>query len=79
MNLRGMTKKLQTALCNRGEYYKINQKQTYSPKTNRMITKYVLIHSKQVGDKTKNTTVLETYKIQELVKKLAEIYRGGSG
>ena len=79
MNLRGMAKKLQTALCNRGEYYKINQKQTYSPKTNRMITKYVLIHSERIEDRTKNTTVLETYKMQELVKRLAEIYRGGSG
>ena len=79
MNLRGMVKKLQIALCNQGKQYKVDHRQTYSPKTNRMITKYIVIHTERVGDRNKNTTVLETYKLYEVVTCLADAYRGESG
>lgn len=76
MNLRGLTKKLQIALCERGEQYKVNHVQVYSPKTKRMVTKYVVIHTERIKDRNKNTTILETYKLQEVVKCLADVYRG---
>lgn len=76
MNLRGLCKKLQKALCEKGEFYKVNQIQSYSPVTNRMFTKYVVIKTEKIEDKIKNTTVLETYKMPDVVKFLAEVYRG---
>lgn len=76
MNLKRLVSKLQTALCERGQHYKVNHVQVYSPKTNRMITKYVVIHSQKVDDRIKNTTILETYKLYEVVQTLANIYKG---
>lgn len=63
-------------MCERGEHYKVNHVQTYSPKNNRMITKYVVIHTEKIDDKIKNTTILETYKLYEVVQMLANIYKG---
>lgn len=77
MNLRSLAKKLQIALCERGEYYKINQIQSYSPKTNRMITKYFVVKIEKVDGKIQKETILETFKLPEVVKTLAEIYGGG--
>lgn len=77
LNLRSLAKKLQIALCERGEYYKINQIQSYSPKTNRMITKYCVVKIEKVDGKIKKETILETFKLPEVVKTLAEIYGGG--
>lgn len=77
MNLRQTMYKLQTALRKKGIYIKIDQKQYYSEKTGRMVTKYVLHEKQEHGGKTKNVTVLETCQQAEVVKFLAEIYGGG--
>lgn len=74
-NLRGIATKLQTALCQRGVYIKINQMQAYSESYERMVTKYIMVLiDKKTG---KNTTILETYKLIDVVQRLADMYGGG--
>lgn len=75
-NLRRIASKLQTALCQKGVYIKINQVQTYSEKSERMVTKYMLIKTEEKDGKRKSTTILETYQMIDVVKCLAEIYGG---
>lgn len=79
MNLKRLMYKLQTALLCKGIKVKINQFQSYSEESKRMITKYVLTVTKQEGDKIKNEKLLESYRLSEVVQKLAELLRGGSG
>lgn len=79
MNLKKLMYKLQTALLCKGVRVKINQFQSYSEQSKRMITKYVLTVPKQEGDKIKNEKLLESYRLSEVVQKLAELLRGGSG
>ena len=79
MNLKRLMYKLQTALLCKGVRVKINQFQSYSEQSKRMITKYVLTVPKQEGDKVKNEKLLESYRLSEVVQKLAELLRGGSG
>lgn len=79
MNLKRLMYKLQTALLCKGIKVKINQFQSYSEESKRMITKYVLTVPKQEGDKIKNEKLLESYRLSEVVQKLAELLRGGSG
>lgn len=79
MNLKGLMYKLQTALLCKGVKVKINQFQSYSEESKRMITKYVLTVPKQEEDKIKNEKLLESYRLSEVVQKLAELLRGGSG
>jgi hypothetical protein len=79
MNLKRLMYKLQTALLCKGVKVKINQFQSYSEQSKRMITKYVLTVPKQHGDKVKNEKLLESYRLSEVVQKLAELLRGGSG
>lgn len=79
MNLKRLMYKLQTALLCKGVKVKINQFQSYSEESKRMITKYVLTVPKQEGDKIKNEKLLESYRLSEVVQKLAELLRGGSG
>lgn len=79
MNLKGLMYKLQTALLCKGIKVKINQFQSYSEQSKRMITKYVLTVPKQHGDKVRNEKLLESYRLSEVVQKLAELLRGGSG
>lgn len=76
-NLRGIAAKLQTALCHKGVYVKINQIQTYSEKSERMVTKYMLIQTERIAGRNKNTTILETYQLTEVVKCLANMYGNG--
>ena len=74
-NLRGIATKLQTALCQRGIYIKINQMQAYSESYERMVTKYIMVLiDKETGE---NTTILETYKLIDIVQRLADMYGGG--
>ena len=54
---------------------KINQVQSYSEKAERMVNKYVIIRSEKIGNKNKNTTVLESYQLAEVVQLLAELYK----
>lgn len=79
MNLKRLMYKMQTALLCKGVKVKINQFQSYSEESKRMITKYVLTVPKQEGDKIKNEKLLESYRLSEVVQKLAELLRGGSG
>lgn len=79
MNLKRLMYKLQTALLCKGIKVKINQFQSYSEQSKRMITKYVLTVPKQEGDKIKNEKLLESYRLSEVVQKLAELLWGGSG
>ncbi len=79
MNLKRLMYKMQTALLCKGVRVKINQFQSYSEESKRMITKYVLTVPKQEGDKIKNEKLLESYRLSEVVQKLAELLRGGSG
>lgn len=79
MNLKRLMYKLQTALLCKGVKVKINQFQSYSEESKRMITKYVLTVPKQEGDKIRNEKLLESYRLSEVVQKLAELLRGGSG
>lgn len=79
MNLKRLMYKLQTALLCKGIKVKINQFQSYSEQSKRMITKYVLTVPRQHGNKIKNEKLLESYRLSEVVQKLAELLRGGSG
>lgn len=77
MSLKQLTYKLQAALNQRGEHYKVNQLQHYSERLGRMVTKYVL--EKAETDETGkhiSTRVLETYSMADVVKTLAKIYSG---
>ena len=76
-NLRGIAAKLQTALCKKGIFIKINQAQSYSEISERMVTKYMLIKTEKENGKSKNTTILETYRLAEAVKLLADMYEDG--
>ena len=77
MNLKQLTYKLQAALNQRGEHYKVNQLQHYSERLGRMVTKYVLekAETDEIG-KHISTRVLETYSMADVVKTLAKIYSG---
>lgn len=76
-SLRQLAKKLQTALCQKGRYIKINQHQTYSEKQGRMVTKYVVQENRTtLTGKRKSFTILETYQLADVVKELAAIYGG---
>lgn len=79
MNLKKLMYKLQTALLCKGVKVKINQFQSYSEQSKRMITKYVLTVPKQEGDKIKSEKLLESYRLSEVVQKLVELLWGGSG
>ena len=78
MNLKRLMYKLQTALLCKGIKVKINQFQSYSEESKRMITKYVLTVPKQEEDKIKNEKLLESYRLSEVVQKQADLLRGGS-
>ena len=80
MNLKRLAYKLQTALCQKGRYIRINQFQSYSEKVERMVTKYVLTEKRTLENgKRKNVTILETYQMADIVKTLAEMYGGADG
>lgn len=78
MNLKRLMYKLQTALLCKGIKVKINQYQSYSEQNKRMITKYVLTTPQQHGEKVKDENLLESYRLSEVVQKLAELLRGES-
>lgn len=72
--LRQLAKKLQTALCQKGRYIKINQRQSYSEKSQKMLTKYILQESREENGRPRAITHLESYQMADVVKKLAELY-----
>ena len=76
MSLKRIATKLQRALCAKGIIVKINHVQIYSEIKNAVMTKYVVILTEKVNSKNKNTTLLETYRIADVVTLLSKMYRG---
>ena len=79
MQLKNIAYKLQKALCCKGRYIRINQIQAFSIESQRMVTKYVVKERRYVEalDKERDITLIETYKMIDVVNYLAEQLNGG--
>jgi hypothetical protein len=75
--LKSIANKLQKALTMNGRYITINQNQFYSDKLEKMCTKYVLKEKMEIDDKMKNVTLLETFRMVDVVNFLADLLNGG--
>ena len=75
--LKSIANKLQKALTLNGRYITINQNQFYSEKLEKMCTKYVLKEKVEIDDKMQNVTLLETFRMVDVVKFLADLLNGG--
>lgn len=75
--LKSIANKLQKALTMNGRYITINQNQFYSEKLEKMCTKYVLKEKMEIDDKTQNVTLLETFRMVDVVNFLADLLNGG--
>ena len=84
MNLRGMMKKLQTALLHVNVVIKVDSKQWYSKEQNRLINQYSIVTPVMAKDKRGNWKereyeVLKTHSPVEVVQCLADIYKALKG
>ena len=75
--LKSIANKLQKALTMNGRYITINQNQFYSEKLEKMCTKYVLKEKMEIDDKMQNVTLLETFRVVDVVNFLADLLNGG--
>ena len=75
--LKSIANKLQKALTMNGRYITINQNQFYSEKLEKMCTKYVLKEKMEIGDKMQSVTLLETFRMVDVVDFLANLLNGG--
>ena len=75
--LKSIANKLQKALTMNGRYITINQNQFYSEKLEKMRTKYVLKEKMEIDDKMQNVTLLETFRMVDVVNFLADLLNGG--
>ena len=75
--LKSIANKLQKALTVNGRYITINQNQFYSEKLEKMCTKYVLKEKMEIDDKMQNVTLLETFRMVDVVNFLADLLNGG--
>lgn len=75
--LKSIANKLQKALTLNGRYITINQNQFYSEKLEKMCTKYVLKEKTEIDDKMQNVTLLETFRLVDVVNFLADLLNGG--
>lgn len=75
--LKSIANKLQKALTLNGRYITINQNQFYSEKLEKICTKYVLKEKMEIGDKMQNVTLLETFRLVDVVNFLADLLNGG--
>ena len=75
--LKSIANKLQKALTMNGRYITINKNQFYSEKLENMCTKYVLKEKMEIDDKMKNVTLLETFRMVDVVNFLADLLNGG--
>ena len=75
--LKSIANKLQKALTLNGRYITINQNQFYSDKLEKMCTKYVLKEKMEIDDKMQNVTLLETFRLVDVVNFLADLLNGG--
>lgn len=75
--LKSIANKLQKALTMNGRYITINQNQFYSDKLEKMCTKYVLKEKMEIDDQMQNVTLLETFRMVDVVNFLADLLNGG--
>ena len=75
--LKSIANKLQKALTLNGRYITINQNQFYSEKLEKMCTKYVLKEKVEIDGKMKDTTLIETFRMVDVVNFLADLLNGG--
>ena len=75
--LKSIANKLQKALTMNGRYITINQNQFFSEKLEKMCTKYVLKEKMEIDDKMQNVTLLETFRMVDVVNFLADLLNGG--
>lgn len=75
--LKSIANKLQKALTLNGRYITINQNQFYSEKLEKMCTKYVLKEKVEIDGKMKDMTLLETFRMVDVVNFLADLLNGG--
>lgn len=75
--LKSIANKLQKALTMNGRYITINQNQFYSEKLEKMCTKYVLKEKTEIDGETKNVTLLETFRMVDVVNFLSDLLNGG--
>ena len=75
--LKSIANKLQKALTMNGRYITINQNQFYSEKLEKMCTKYVLKEKVEIDGKMKDMTLLETFRLVDVVNFLADLLNGG--
>ena len=75
--LKSIANKLQKALTMNGRYITINQNQFYSEKLEKMCTKYVLKEKAEIDGEPKNVTLLETFRMVDVVNFLADLLNGG--
>ena len=77
MNLNALARKLQKALCLKGRYIKINQIQFYSELSNKITTKYILKETVEEDGKRKEQVIIETFRLIDIVRVLADMFDGG--
>lgn len=77
MNLFALARKLQQALILQGRTVKINQTQVWIEETKQMATKYTVKEQKTVKGKKKDEVLIDSYKLAEVVKFLADMLSGG--
>lgn len=75
--LKSIVYKLQKALTLKGRYITINQTQFYSEQLNKMCTKYILKEKQEIDGEDKNITLLETFKMIDIINFLADTLNGG--
>jgi hypothetical protein len=75
--VKSIANKLQKALTMNGRYITINQNQFYSDKLEKMCTKYVLKEKMEIDGKMQNVTLLETFRMVDVVNFLADLLNGG--
>ena len=75
--LKSTAHKIQTALSMKGRHITINQTQTYSDRLGKMCTKYILRERRDILGRKRNITLLETFRMAEVVTFLAEELSGG--
>ena len=75
--LKSIAQKLQTALTLQGRYITMNQTQIYSERLGKICTKYTLRERRHVLGKQKNVTILETFRMVDVVTFLADALNGG--
>lgn len=78
MNLFALARKLQRALILQGRTVKINQTQVWFEDTKRMGTKYTVLERKTVKGKNKDVALMDSYRLDEVVKYLAAMLAEGS-